>query len=174
MRETDQFYFFWKHQFGQWSLREIVEPGGQAYICCEQYMMHKKALLFGDQETARAILEEKNPADQQRLGRQVRNYDLHIWNRNKFGIVWYGNFLKFSQHPDLRKRLLETNEKILAEASPEDLVWGVGFAADDDRILNQEHWRGGNLLGQVLMSVRAAVATIGHQDSSMGTERPPE
>lgn len=157
MRETDNYYFFWEHQFGQWTLRNITDPDGHTYNCCEQYMMYKKAILFDDIDTAQKILSELKPAKQQKLGRSIKSFNSQLWDKHKFGIVWYGNFLKYSQHMDLRDRLLQTDNKILAEASPYDLVWGVGFRADDDQILNPDNWTGQNLLGKVLMSIRSAI-----------------
>jgi len=157
MRETNEFYFFWKHQFGQWTIRDMIDPDGVVYNCCEQYMMYKKAKLFGDDLIAQEILREIEPSSQQKLGREVSGYASEKWNKNKFGIVWYGNFLKFSQHSDLAERLMATQGKVIVEASPYDLVWGVGYGADDDEILSPERWRGQNLLGKVLMSVRSAL-----------------
>lgn len=154
MKETDQYYLFWKHQFGQWTLRDMVDPDGIVYNCCEQYMMYKKARLFSDDKMAKKILQENDPAIQQMMGREIKNFDPVIWDKNKLGIVWYGNFLKFSQHEDLKKRLVETGDKILAEASPYDLIWGIGFRASDELALDSKNWKGQNLLGQVLMSVR--------------------
>ena len=160
MRETEAFYFFWKHQFGQWTIREMVDPDGIRYNCCEQYMMFKKAKLFQDEAAATAILHEPEPARQKKLGREVQGYTPAVWDQHKFGIVWYGNYLKFCQYADLRTRLLATGDKILVEASPSDLIWGVGYEADDDQILDPINWRGQNLLGKVLMSVRAAMHDI--------------
>ncbi len=151
----DEFYFFWKHQFGQWTKRDIVDAEGVTYNCCEQYMMYHKALIFGDDEIAERILAEKDPAEQQKLGRQVRGYRSDLWDEHRFRIVWQGNFLKFTQQDDLRDRLLATGNRILAEASPYDLIWGVGFAAKDEAILNRDNWKGLNLLGKVLTSVRS-------------------
>jgi len=158
MRETDQFYFFHEHQFGQWTLRDIQDPDGKLYNCCEQYMMIKKACLFNDFATAEKIHNEARPAQQKQLGREVRNFQTDLWNQHKFGIVWYANYLKFMQHEDLHQRLLATGDKIIAEASPVDRIWGVGLSADDDRILDPANWTGQNLLGKVLMSVRKALA----------------
>jgi hypothetical protein len=160
MRETEEYYFFWKHQFGQWTKRDIKDPDGLIYNCCEQYMMYKKAILFKDFDSAKNILAEEDPAKQQKLGREVNSYNDAIWDKNKVGIVWYGNYLKFSQHSDLNERLIATGNKILAEASPYDLVWGIGLAADDDRILDRMNWKGKNLLGQILMSVRSALSLL--------------
>ena len=154
MRETSEFYFFWHHQFGQWTLRTMTDPDGVNFNCCEQYMMYKKACLFKDLDSATAILAEKDPARQQQLGRTIKGFTSQLWDAYKTGIVWYGNFLKFSQHEDLRQRLLATGNKTLAEASPDDLIWGVGFAAEDDNILDPANWTGQNLLGKILMSVR--------------------
>jgi len=75
----------------------------------------------------------------------------------KYAIVWQANYLKFTQHGDLQQRLLATEDKILAEASPIDLVWGIGYAAEDVEALDQSAWRGKNLLGEALMSVRQAL-----------------
>ncbi len=96
----------------------MVDPEGVRYNCCEQYMMYKKAQLFADRKGAQAILAATDPAQQKQLGREVEGFDSSLWNTHKFGIVWYANYLKFSQHDDLRFRLLATGDKILAEASP--------------------------------------------------------
>lgn len=154
MRETNKYYLFWKHQFGQWTLRDIADIDGTVFNCCEQYMMFKKAQLFKDEAIAKQILEEKDPSNQQKLGRQIQGFVPAQWDKHKIGIVWYGNYLKFTQHEDLRARLLATGDKILAEASPYDLIWGIGFRAKNDLALEQKNWKGQNLLGKVLMSVR--------------------
>ena len=157
MRETEDYYFFWKHQFGQWTLRDITDPDGITYNCCEQYMMVKKARLFQDHRMAEKILAEPSPSAQQQLGREIKNYDNAVWDKHKIGIVWYANYLKFTQHEDLKARLLATKDKILAEASPHDLIWGVGYRAEDDEILDQTNWKGQNLLGKALMLVRSSL-----------------
>ena len=54
----------------------------------------------------------------------------------------------------LQKILLDTGNKIIAEASPYDKIWGVGMAATNPNIKNPAKWNGLNLLGQVLMNVR--------------------
>lgn len=157
MKETDDLYLFWRHQFGQWTKRDMVDIDGVIYNCCEQYMMAKKALLFNDKVTLTKIMATDSAKEQQALGREVQNFDPIKWDENKYAIVWFANYLKFTQHPDIAERLLTTNNKILAEASPYDLVWGIGFEADDDRALNAANWTGKNLLGEVLMSIRSAL-----------------
>lgn len=154
MRETNKYYFFWKHQFGQWSKREIVDEQGTTYNCCEQYMMAQKAKLFKDKRSYFLIMTEERPRQQQELGRFILNFNQKIWDKNKEKIVFEGNLLKFYQHKDLKEKLIATFPKILVEASPFDLIWGVGLEAEDDLILDEKNWKGQNLLGKVLMKVR--------------------
>jgi ribA/ribD-fused uncharacterized protein len=59
-----------------------------------------------------------------------------------------------TQHPDLREFLLGTGDRVLVEASPQDRIWGIGLAADDERASVPEQWLGLNLLGFALMEVR--------------------
>lgn len=54
--------------------------------------------------------------------------------------------------PSLAKKLLETGERELVEASPYDRVWGIGYGAADAED-SREFW-GENLLGKALMRVR--------------------
>lgn len=157
MKETDKFYFFWKHQFGQWTLRNISDSGGVVYNCCEQYMMAQKARLFDDGESFERIMREASPKQQQARGRSVQNYDQRIWDENKEQIVYSGNILKFTQHQDLAERLILTHPKVLVEASPYDCIWGVGLSVDDPLILDERNWKGQNLLGKALMKVREAI-----------------
>lgn len=154
MRETDTHYYFYHHQFGQWSKFSITDHIGITYTTCEQYMMYHKAILFNDLDTAIKILSESDPKAQKALGRLVKNFDAPTWDRFKCQIVFNGNLLKFSQHDDIRKRLIETGDKILVEASPVDKIWGVGLSYSDDRILDERNWKGQNLLGKCLMQVR--------------------
>jgi ribA/ribD-fused uncharacterized protein len=153
MRITDDYYFFFRHKFGQWTRADIHENGIK-FNCNEQFMMYKKAMLFGDHETAKKILETENPKTQKRLGREVKNFIPAVWDENKYLIVLRGNFLKFTQHTELKERLIATGNRLLVEASPYDNIWGIGLGYDDDRVLDQIQWKGANLLGIALTEVR--------------------
>ncbi len=61
---------------------------------------------------------------------------------------------KFGQNPKLRKYLLSTGDRILAEATPVDRLWGIGLTATTPGVTDPEQWKGENLLGFALMSVR--------------------
>lgn len=139
--------------FCQWFICKFHDDE-HTYVCTEQYMMYQKAKLFNDTVTSEKILREKNPAKMKALGREIKNFSDAVWNKNKFSIVYTGNFLKFSQNPELKKYLKSTGNAILVETSPYDTVWGIGMSADNDNINIPESWKGQNLLGFALMQVR--------------------
>ncbi|KAK1962075.1 DUF1768-domain-containing protein [Colletotrichum sublineola] len=94
----------------------------------EHYMMHGKALLFGDADAALVVLQADHPRKARALGRQVRGFDEALWASHRERIVREGNLLKFRCAPELRRKLLATGERELVEASPLDRVWGIGFS----------------------------------------------
>lgn len=67
-------------------------------------------------------------------------------------VVERGNLFKFDQNEKLKKVLLETGDRILVEASPNDRIWGVGF--NTEQALGKEDQWGENKLGKALMRVR--------------------
>lgn len=159
-----KFLFFWGHQplkngeigkscFSQWFEKEFVFEQ-TTYKTTEHWMMAEKARLFKDSEIEQRILECKTAAEAKKLGRKVKEFEPEIWDNQKFEIVKKGNYLKFSQNKDLKEFILNTNERILVEASPYDSIWGIGMVASDENVNYPINWKGENLLGYVLMEVR--------------------
>lgn len=159
LTENEEFTFFWAGPFSQWHKCSFTVKGIQ-YNCTEQFMMAQKALLFGDQDTYHKIMLEKDPRKQKRLGRQIISFDKAVWDENRFTIVLMGNIAKFSQNPDLKQILMDTELTTLVEASPLDDIWGIGLGEetkDGDpvpEVYDRTQWKGINLLGQVLTQVR--------------------
>ena len=120
----------------------------------EQYMMYHKARLCRDDETLQLIIKEQDPSKLKQLGRQIKNFDQESWDAIKSGVVRAGNLMKFAQNVDLLYFLLNTGDKVLVEAAPNDPIWGVGMRQDDPDIIDPRNWKGSNLLGFTLMSVR--------------------
>ena len=120
----------------------------------EQYMMYKKAIVFNDNKIAKEILETKDVSKIKALGRQVSNYNDTYWNGVRQIIIYKGLLEKFSQNEDLKKRLLNTGNDILAECAVQDKIWGIGLSMKDVNRWDMEKWRGENLLGFALMLVR--------------------
>lgn len=160
----NKFIFFWGHSpsidgsitkscFSQWWNSPFSDENF-TYKTAEHWMMAKKASLFDDIEIHNKIIDAKTPAEAKKLGRAVRNFDELKWNQHRTEIVIQGNVLKFSQHIELKKFLLQTGERILVEASPVDRIWGIGMKDDHPNVSNPMKWGGLNLLGFSLMEVR--------------------
>ena len=81
------------------------------------------------------------PGEAKHLGRKVSLRQ--DWEQVKVKIMHDIVFAKFTQHPDLRDKLLNTQDMYLEEGNN----WG-------DRIWGTVNGQGQNLLGQILMQVR--------------------
>ena len=152
---TEKFTFFWKNRspFSQWHMATF-EKDGVIFNCTEQYMMYKKAELFGDKNSMRQIIATNDPRAQKSLGRLVDNFNQQEWNEKRYGIVYDGNKLKFRQNPSMYQSLMETKGTTVVEASPYDKIWGIALNKEDPRALDRSTWKGQNLLGEILTSLR--------------------
>lgn len=130
------------------------EWSGQKFTSMEQYMMYRKAILFGDISIAQEIMSTDNVGKIKALGRSVQDYDDTIWNGMRQVIVYEGLLEKFRQNDDLKGKLLATQDHILAECAVQDRIWGIGLSMKDERRLVMGQWQGHNLLGFTLMQVR--------------------
>lgn len=139
-----------------WYLSDFT-VGNVSYSSMEQYMMHQKALLFGDTDIAKQILGTSEVGKIKALGRSVRNYQDTIWNGMRQVIVYQGLLAKFWQNEALKAELLATQGAILAECAVQDRIWGIGLSMKDEKRFSLKQWQGQNLLGFSLMCVRTTL-----------------
>lgn len=130
------------------------ELRGHHFNCAEQYLMWSKADVMGDVTKAQQILSTPDPKKQKALGKQVHPWKEGLWRRHREPVMLAAARAKFSQNPHLGQRLLATHPRPMAEASPSDVVWGIGLAPDNPLAQDPQNWRGDNLLGRVLEEVR--------------------
>jgi len=146
-------HMFWGGPFSQW-YPSLFKVEGIEYNCTEQYMMAKKAGLFGDEKAQLAIMESKIPREQKRIGRTVEGFVAERRNAVAKDIVFRGNVAKFTQNPECFAYMMNTGTQEIVEASPEDTIWGIGLSAEDPDAHDKTKWKGTNWLGEVLTSVR--------------------
>lgn len=155
LSQYNQYHFFYAGLLSNWNDTAFTDTSSKIpYNCSEQFMMHKKALLFNDHDTALKILKAKSPREQKELGRLVKNFNKEVWDIHARQIVYEGCYHKFTQNEDAYKYLMETKGYYLVEASPYDTVWGIGLAGYDESIHDPKNWKGTNWLGQVLTVLR--------------------
>lgn len=153
-------YYFYKtaHPFSNFHSSVFVAKG-VIYRWAEQYLMARKAAVFGDLARLALILAARTPAECKAMGRKVTPYDNAVWERKRYAIALEMLRLKFGQNQMLLAALMATNEAELVEASPTDRIWGIGFSESDAEFHRLE-W-GQNLLGNALMEVRKEFQACG-------------
>lgn len=152
MRIANNKVFFWGSVFSNWYPCKFIYKNIE-FNCSEQALMYEKAILFNDTNIAKQILEAKTPKEQKLLGRKVSNYNDAIWNDNRTKIMINILTAKFSQNNKLKNKMLKYKGYTFVEASPVDTIWGVGLHEDNNLILNENNWKGQNLLGKCLTYV---------------------
>ena len=162
MKVTDKHVCFWNEWPSNWHPAEFdIEVNGVKchFYNTEQYFMFMKAIVFGDDDIAKQILEDGNPKKVKALGRKVQNYDEQVWNDKRYQIMLKANVAKFSQNEDLKQLLLspEYEGHGFVEASPYDKVWGVRMFESNPDIDDETKWKGLNLLGKVLDETRRII-----------------
>ena len=145
--------------FSQW-FKTQFEIDGITYNCCEQYMMYRKAIIFGDEDRSLQIIRSKDPKTQKKIGRQVEGFNPSVWNSVCKDIVFRANMAKFTQNLNLQDELLKYDyDHIFVEASPYDKIWGIGLDATNPKAWDEETWEGTNWLGEQITNVRNSLVT---------------
>jgi ribA/ribD-fused uncharacterized protein len=156
MRTTDKYVLFWNGIYSNWYYSPF-EVEGVSYSCSEQFMMHQKALLFGDEKAAFKIMNSNDPAFIKAVGREVKGFVYEEWKEARWDVMFKGCYEKFRQNPELQEQLLATGDRTIVEASPSDKIWGIGLGENNPKAEDESTWEGLNLLGYVLTEVRETI-----------------
>ena len=158
MKDKEEFHFFLSGFLSNFYPAPFVDSEGAGYSCSEQYYMAKKAIFFNDTLNHDLIMGEKNPKQQKKYGRSIKNFKDSVWMGGgsyspAFSFMSKGCYYKFTQNTHLRDSLLNVIGT-LVEANPHDSRWGIGRAINDSCIGDPSYWRGTNLLGKLLTNLR--------------------
>lgn len=126
-------YFFLSNFY----MRNIETVNG-VFPSVEHMFMAEKSTSTEDYEMIR---QSSSPKEARQIGRIIELRS--DWEDVKDEIMYEACYYKFSQHEDLRQRLLATDDKVLVEGNK----WG------------DDYWgkctpNGKNVLGKILMRVR--------------------
>lgn len=164
VKVTDKYVFFYSNKCPlsnfyptSFTYSYQTDTSSHRFFTSEQAFMWSKARFFDDNETAEKILMENlSPMNCKNLGRSVKNYDDTEWDKVRFDFMKEVNYAKFSQNEELKNYILQNDFylKLFVEASPSDGIWGIRMKSTDDGLEDCRNWRGQNLLGKVLSSVR--------------------
>ncbi|HEX7378803.1 MAG TPA: NADAR family protein [Pirellulales bacterium] len=126
-----------------------IRLAGKSWPTSEHYFQAQK---FDNEEHREAIRKAKSPMIAARMGRDRKKKLRRDWEAVKVAVMTDAVRAKFAQHDDLRAVLLGTGDAKIVEHTANDAYWGDG--GDGSGI---------NMLGQVLMRVRAEVAAGGNE-----------
>lgn len=128
-------------EFGNYFAVKLMIDG-KMYPTVEHYY---QAMKFPDNpEYQESIRMAKTPAIAKKLGKTTEIASRKDWPEYKDTVMKKAVTEKFSaNHPELRKKLLETGNALIRDGSPQDNYWGIGRSG-----------KGRNRLGQILMEVR--------------------
>lgn len=156
MRETEKLVLFWTARdiFSNF-YHSPFKHDGKTFQWSEQAIMYRKAKLFNSpKHIIDAILNAESPQQCKKLGRSREiPFDNDVWETHRERVYYEVLRDKF-ELPQLKEKLLSTENKTLAEASPYDNIWGIGMGELAVGVENPSNWKGLNLLGKVLMRVR--------------------
>lgn len=130
------------------------EVDGIKYDSIGQFLMAEKARVLGDEEVRSQIIQLRHRDEIDKVGNDIWSRKAEAWDKQMFHLAVKGNLAKFEQNPSLRSFLLETQNRILVETDPNDLIWGIGLKEGQREIQNPDLWPGSNLMGFALMVVR--------------------
>jgi len=136
-----------------WTLSDF-ELDGKVFSSVEQYIMYQKCDVFGDMESAQAVMATKDPQVMQTIGRNARGYIPLVWEGLRQVIAERAIYASFSQNDKRRQLLVDTEDAWLVECAHQDKIWTCGARINEPERFDASLWKGTNLLGFVLMKVR--------------------
>jgi ribA/ribD-fused uncharacterized protein len=135
-----------------------IDMDGEKFPTVEHYFQAMKAKEFKDDEIYNKIVIAKTPKAAKALGKKVKNFVTELWEAKRDEVMERAMRAKFVQHPELRKELMATGDKIIGEANPRDTYWGIGTGIESEKSKSPSKWRGQNKLGKILMALRNTFA----------------
>ena len=156
-RNSDAVFFHKPEEFNGYLSNWYPSPfdlDGKHFSSVEQYVMYRKCMIFGDEKSAKAVLDTDDTAQQQAIGRKATGYNGHVWAGMRQMVVFRGLLAKFNQNEALKQQLLDTGDAWLVECAGSDPIWACGLCLTDDKRLDAANWTGDNILGFALMEVR--------------------
>lgn len=162
------FCLFWTAWPSNWKISPMTIDSVQ-YNCVEQYMMAMKARLFGDRVALKKIMETQIPKEHLKFGREVKGFNAEAWSEVAYEVVLRATIEKYRQNPKLMILLQSIDDDLeFVEASPEDVIWGIGLDSKNPDAWEKEKWRGQNLLGKAITEAKRLIAELERDGVSVG------
>lgn len=123
-----------------------VRIGNKMWPTTEHYF---QAMKFKDKSEQEIIRKANSPMLAARMGRDRKRTLRRDWESVKVNVMREAVMSKFTQHLELRQLLLGTGDAKIIEHTVSDDYWGDGGDG-----------KGKNMLGRILMEVRAKLGEV--------------
>lgn len=141
--------------FSNWFPCRITYKG-HSFNNLEQAYQYAKATYAKDAISAMQLVYTTDPRAAKDIGSKVKGLTGTNWETDKYDIMKELVMIKFTENRDLKKELLDTGNKILAE-SGHDQHYAIGLPITSRDVFNAEKWSGKNKLGEILCNVRECI-----------------
>ncbi len=141
------------------SYEASMQIDGITFPTVEHYVQWSKAKQFGDADAEKKIMKTPSAKSVKTYGDKVKDFKEDEWNEKRDAIMRTALRAKFTQHPDLRAKLLETKNAPLGEANAREKYWSIGTGADTAKAKIPSKWPGENKLGKMLMELRTELSS---------------
>lgn len=121
------------------------------FVTVEQYYQYKKCLTLGHINMAAKILRTARPLQAKSLGDKFDDTDSDDWMEERAQCMLNATVAKFTQNPELAKKLLNTGDQGLYEATT-DRYFGAGIGLGSQLWITGR-WTGENVAGKICMNV---------------------
>jgi ribA/ribD-fused uncharacterized protein len=136
------------------------------YNSAYQALMASMAIYFEDEINLTRILETTNPDEitynYTDISGNTDNNEMK-WNIQLKKLLFDINLAKFTQHPELAQKLIETGDARLGYYEPNDNQLGIGISLDVEDSKNPNKWTGQNWLGTSLEQIRTQIKSTTKQ-----------
>ena len=135
------------------SARKSVEIDGTTYPSVTHYFIAMKAREAKNDDLYEKIMSAATPKAAKALEKKITLKE-EDWQPKQDALMQKAVRAKFTQHPEIRAKLLETGDRPIGFADPRDIYWGIGTSQDTDKARKKSKWRGQNKLGLIIEDLR--------------------
>jgi len=135
------------------SARKSVEIDGTTYASVTHYFIAMKAREAKNDAMYEKIMSAATAKAAKALEKKITLKE-EDWETKQDTIMQKAVRAKFTQHPEIRAKLLETGDRPIGFADARDIYWGIGTSRDTDKARKKSKWRGQNKLGLIIEELR--------------------
>ena len=136
--------------------KKTVDIAGTTYPTVTHYIGSMEALEAKNDPLNEKIMSAATPKAVKAYLKKLSKMD--SWEAKKEEVMRSAVRAKFTQHPELRSKLLDTGKRPIGFADARDVFWGIGTSMDTDKAKLASKWRGLNKLGKILEELRTRLA----------------